>query len=441
MEQKIVKELLPFQIAHVVNIIKKLKVNGICLDGSDTGVGKTYVAMAVAKYLKLQVVILCPKTIMSSWEKIAGIFGVKPIAVVNYETANRGKYYDAKGVRVKCPYLTYTKDAPVPFAWTLPKNTMLIFDEVHRCCNEKSLHGKLLMSLVGIYNTKNPLLMLSATVADDMSHIKILGVLFKWFKSVHWVPDWMKNKNYNPKHARMLIHQKLFPEYGCRIRISELGDSFPKSQLSADCYNIDSRDIIDAAYKDIQNSINSLKNKADREDPLHCNSLVKITRARQKIELCKIPLFVDLVQQYRENNYSVVIFLNFTETLKLLADKLKVKCLVFGEQTLKERQKNIEDFMENRQRIIICNICAGGESISLHDKYGEHPRVSLISPTWSSNKLVQACGRIHRSDAKTVAVNKIIYTAKTVEQYMCNKLESKLSNLSSITDDDLQLEE
>ncbi|AYV83821.1 MAG: DEAD/SNF2-like helicase [Hyperionvirus sp.] len=439
MDPKIVQELLPFQIPQVINILEKLTNRGVCLDGSDTGIGKTYVAMAVAKHLDLQPFIMCPKTIINSWEKIAGIFDVKPLGIVNYETATRGKYYDSKGSRKTCPYLEQSKGA-ITYKWKLPENSMLIFDEVHRCCNENTLHGKLLMSTLSIYNTSCPMLLLSATVADDMAHIKILGLLFGWYKSINWIPDWMKNKNFNPKHARLLIHKKLFPEYGCRIRISDLGDKFPKSQLSADCYNIDNTDTIDAAYKDIQDAINTLKNKTAQSDPLHNNSLVKIIRARQKIELTKIPLFADLVQQYLENNYSVVIFFNFTDTLKILANKLETKCVVFGEQTLKERLKNINDFMDNKERVIICNINAGGESISLHDKHGDHPRVALISPTWSSNKLIQACGRIHRSDSQTPATNKIIYTAKTIEQYMCNKLESKLTNLSQITDDDLILD-
>jgi superfamily II DNA or RNA helicase len=138
-----------------------------------------------------------------------------------------------------------------------------------------------------------------------------------------------------------------------------------------------------------------------------------------------------------ENNFSVVIFVNFTETLEMLAKELKTKCVVYGEQTLQQRLKNIEDFVEDKQRIIICNVHTGGDSISLNDKYGRFRRVALISPTWSSIKLIQACGRISRTDSKTPSLNKIVYANTKHEKIMCNKIKSKCSIYTAIKDSDL----
>ena len=50
---------------------------------------------------------------------------------------------------------------------------------------------------------------------------------------------------------------------------------------------------------------------------------------------------------------------------------------------------------------------AGGTGLSLHDVNGEHPRVSLISPSFSAIDLKQALGRIHRAGAKSPAVQKL----------------------------------
>jgi hypothetical protein len=76
------------------------------------------------------------------------------------------------------------------------------------------------------------------------------------------------------------------------------------------------------------------------------------------------------------------------------------------------------------------------EGISLHDLYGI-PRVSLISPPWSSTQLIQNIGRISRAGAKTPALQRLIYCAKTCEEVICNRLKEKLKFLSKINDNDL----
>lgn len=68
-----------------------------------------------------------------------------------------------------------------------------------------------------------------------------------------------------------------------------------------------------------------------------------------------------------------------------------------------------------------------------------HPRVSLISPTWSSIDLVQALGRVHRAGGKSKSLQRIIYTADTVEEKIADKLQYKLLNINSINNGDLDL--
>ena len=120
-----------------------------------------------------------------------------------------------------------------------------------------------------------------------------------------------------------------------------------------------------------------------------------------------------------------MIFVNFTQTLKTLQEMLHIDSVVYGEQDYDDRLRIIEEFQDNKTRIIILNIKAGGVGISLHDIAGGHPRVSLISPTWSSLDLVQALGRIHRAGGKTKSLQRIIYTADTVEERIADKLKIK----------------
>ena len=46
-------------------------------------------------------------------------------------------------------------------------------------------------------------------------------------------------------------------------------------------------------------------------------------RARQKCELIKVPLFVELAEEAMENGMSIVLFMNFKDSIDALAERLK----------------------------------------------------------------------------------------------------------------------
>ena len=240
------------------------------------------------------------------------------------------------------------------------------------------------------------------------------------------------------KKPMVRIHHMLYPERASRIRIDDLGDEFPETQIIAQSYYMgkDRSAAIEKAYKDIAFELDELHSKEKKDKG---NPLVKIMRAHQKIELLKVATFVELARDFLENKFSVVIFVNFTQTLETLLKMLKTTCSIYGGQTDKDRQENIKNFMKNKERIIVCNIKAGGVGVSLHDIHGNHPRASLISPTWNSLDLVQSLGRIHRAGGKTKSLQRIIYAGKTIEENIARKIKGKLKNLSSVNNGDLDL--
>lgn len=447
-------KLLIYQKNHTRNLINVLKKNKTALDASDTGTGKTYCAIATCKQLNLKPLILCPKSVMNSWSNVCKEFKVEPYSIVNYETIKNGKYYNKAGDRIKCPFLDVIekkeKDSKTEteFIWTFneddKKNILIIFDEVHKCSDVNTLNGKL------IYTAKNLetyMLILSATICDHPENFRLFFYILNFID-----PEQVKkNKiNYNKyqyimqnwimRDAKPMwrIHNMLFPDRGSRIRIDALGDLFPETQIIASPYNMDKKreSEIEQEYSKIQIELENLVDKSKKDKS---NILVKLLRAHQKIEILKIPLFIQLTNDFIENGYSVVIFVNFTQTLETLSSELYTDCVIYGEQTTESRIKNIEKFMENESKIIICNIKAGGVGISLHDKNGKYPRVSLISPTWSSIDLQQALGRVHRAGGKSKSLQRILYVANTVEEKIADKLQKKLKNINTLNNGDLDL--
>ena len=78
-------------------LLRGLFKNNAFLDGSDTGTGKTYKAVAVIKHLCRFPIVVCPLTVVSVWEKVFAFFGIKNFYVNNYEQFRLGN----------TPYLSY----------------------------------------------------------------------------------------------------------------------------------------------------------------------------------------------------------------------------------------------------------------------------------------------------------------------------------------------
>lgn len=441
LKKDIADKLLSYQHLHVFNLMTAIRSYDVILDGSDTGTGKTYTALALCKQLRLRPFIICPKTIISVWKNVAKYYDVKPLGIVNYELIKNCRYYDNHDKVVNCPFVeAYDNDGS--YGWDLPRNSIIIFDEVHKCKSAKTQNGKLLMSAKGeeksIKNTK--VLMLSATLSDTPKFFHVFGYMLGFYKNLRQANNWIKgmlredHSYFGTKPKLSAINRNIYPDRGSRMSISELGDKFPKNQISADCYNIDNE-----SREEVNKSFNIIKlNRGELTKKTNDNNtfiLPEIQKARMKIELLKIPIFEELIEEYIENGYNVVVFVNFLETIDKISKKFNTKCIVSGNISSDDIDKNIKDFQENKTNLIICTVQAG-KGISLHDIHGR-PRVSLISPSFSAVDLVQVLGRIVRAEMKSPAIQRLIYTADTCEEAICNNVKGKLEFTSKLNDNDL----
>jgi len=116
---------------------------------------------------------------------------------------------------------------------------------------------------------------------------------------------------------------------------------------------------------------------------------------------------------------------------------LNTKCIVNGVVSDKKRQQAVDDFQDDKQRIILINIAAGGAGLSLHDLNGKYPRISLICPSYSAVLMRQSTGRVWRDSAKTKSIQKIVFVANTIEEEVCKIVNQKLENLDLLNDGDL----
>lgn len=464
--ENITNKLLTYQIPHFYQMIETIKRSNCILDASDTGTGKTYTTLALAKALKLKPLVICPKSVIPSWISVAKHFGIKLFGISNYELFKGCKYYTENYEKVDCPYMDKiiekippkknhvgvdevnkdTAKSKKTFRFYLPTDTMIIFDEAHRCKNHGTITSQLLQ---GMIKTKCKIVLVSATISDKIPCFKPFGLAFGFYDNLKHFKVWMMRQIRARKieferlkrqgmfidgdeQKLMIIHDKIFPQKGSRMKIAELGDMFPKNNIITQFYFCENYKEVQKEYDIINDCLKKLHEQWEQAELLG-----KIIRARQKIEMYKVPILMDLAEEALDGGYSVVMFVNYLDTMYNLADQLKADCLIHGGQSLEERTACISDFQNNKRKVIICIIQAGGVGISLHDIHGGHPRMSIMSPTWSGQDVKQALGRIHRAGSKTPAVQKLVYCDKTWEEHLAKIVTSKIKNIEAINDKSL----
>lgn len=448
MGESIERKLLPFQIPHVYQLYECLQENRCIVDASDTGTGKTYCSIGLCKLMRMKPFIICPKSVINSWRDVARLFDCEIYGISNYEKIKNGKHYTNDFELVDCPFIDVIRVHPnskkaKDFVFHLPHDCMIIFDEAHRCKNDKTVNNRLLLATKNTVDAVK-ILLLSATISDKLDCFKSFGVVLKLFDDKKKFKRWARTEfaRYEAELDHQIfdenqkilyaINKAMFPHRGSRIRIAELGDLFPRNNIIAQCYFCENTEQINAMYVLINQAMQELKDKATR-----AHALAKLNYARQQIELLKIPIFRDLIVEGLENNLSVVVFVNFRATMDHILHEFGSNCKICGGQKLEERDASIAYFQSNQTPLIVSMIQAGGVGISLHDIHGNHPRMSIISPTWSGQDMVQAFGRVHRAGGKTHSLQKIVYCAKTYEEEICRIIKEKIQNIKGINDGEI----
>jgi SNF2 family DNA or RNA helicase len=449
-------KLLKYQVPHFFQMEEILKIKKCALDASDTGTGKTYVAIALASTLKLMPFVICPKSVIPNWIHVAESLGVKLFGIANYELLKGCKYYTPDLEKVDCPYIdkykildpkdTNKDDSQRKvindFCFSLPDNVLVIFDEAHRCKNHQSITSRLLLS---IHRSQCKVLLLSATITDKIDCFKPFGIIFGFYDDMNKFKMWLRKvkkaqaiehkiKSIPEEQIPLaIIHSKIFPEFGSRMKIKELGSMFPSNQILSQSYMSNNKEAIQEQYDIIKDAFEDLKNKERRSQ-----ALGQLILARMKIEMLKVPIMLDIIEEALDSNYSVAVFVNYKESMYYLAHYFNdSNCLIHGGQTMEARQDSIDAFQNNKSKIIISIIQAGGVGISLHDIHGGHPRMSVISPTWSGQDMQQVLGRIHRAGSQSPALQRIVWVAETYEERICELIQQKLTTISGINDYDL----
>lgn len=433
-ENRLTPPLYEWQEEHCNRLVRSVDKHGVAKDGSDTGTGKTIIALEAAKRMGVRPFVVCPKSVIPAWREWMEKFGYEPNHVINYEKLKAGNT-DYGWIPKKGFFRWKTLD---------PQEFIIIFDEDHRMKGHKSLNSKILISAKALGFR---ILLLGATSCSNPLDMRAMGYALDMHKGTDWWVWCQKNgcrkgrfslEFMNPGPTLKRFHEHIYEGRGSRIRIRDLPDgAFPDNLVIPEGYQLEEN--IDAIYDSMQSELLALEERIEEGESEDTPLIIQL-RARQEVELLKVPTFVELVKDAHAEGSSVAVFVNFKSTLEAIAQRVSDLCMlsvIEGGQSEDVRKEEIRKFQDDESRVALCMTQAGGLGISLHDVKGDHPRVSLISPGFSAIDLRQALGRIHRTGGKSPAIQKIVFAAGSVEMRVCNLLKKKLSNLDLVNDDDL----
>lgn len=379
------------------------------------------VAAQLAANCGLPTLVIGLKSTLPFWREELEARGVKPLGVINYELIRRG-----------CELGRFVGKKIWQFK--IPDDTLIIWDEVQRCQGLHSLNSAMLIAAKPYYN-----LMLSATPAEDPTEMRASGYIlnlhkisdfWRWCRANGCVPNMWGGLDFEGGHDVIdKIHHQIFPEYGHRMTVDDLAEHFQETQIITTPLKFG--DKIEKIYLEMETELSSLADvmTSDSRHPA-AEALIAMLRARQKVELCKVPVIIEMCEDLIKEGRSVAVFVNFDATLNALSGRFGKASIICGGQSVKDRQTEINDFQTNKTQVIVANVQAGGISVSLHDEYDGHPRTSIISPSWNAKDIVQTLGRVHRAGGKTPSQQHVLFAAGTVEEQVERVVREKMQHIS-----------
>ena len=425
--------LYSHQILMKERHVALLKSRGVTSDRSETGVGKTPAILAAAKELGTSFAIVCPKTLISHWKRWCALMELKPMTIIGWESCKLGK----------SPRLYNPKNPGKKWLAEWPDTRVLvIFDEAHRAKSKKSQNSKMVLHAA---EEGHALALLSATLIQNPLDLlglayplKLIGKPYHAYKYGQrfgvGINTWGGYDDFSTRAQKLALYEEL-DKVGVRIKKSEICETM--------C--IHRSDLVDSEQAATVRGIYDLLEKEIKElQAKGASALEEITkrlRARQAAELAKVPLFVEEAISHLGEGARVTIFFCFTASIEaakaLLHEKGYLCGVITGQTPLSERDSVIQSYCFGDLSVLVVNIAAGGEGISLHDQDGRFPRVGLLSIPESSTHLIQALGRNDRVGAKSVGLNRILFCAGTIEERVHSNLASKISDIETINDADL----
>lgn len=148
------------QVQHFQRVLNILTRFYFYIDGSETGLGKTYIAAAIAITLQLPCIVICPKGARDTWRKVFSQYGVntyqitKNRGIITYESLRSTKGHQPEhGLLVRSDVGTHPIFYPTELLTKIIQTgVFIIFDEAQKLKNDSDQHHAAAVIMKHYYN-------------------------------------------------------------------------------------------------------------------------------------------------------------------------------------------------------------------------------------------------------------------------------------------------
>lgn len=416
---------LPYQTPIVAAIQRSLRAGKPHLETSDTGMGKTFMALLAAKELSQHIRVICPISVQTAWLEAAEATGASLEFVANIEALKPSKFLVAHTTtRQDKKTTTYTWAQPIP------DDAVLILDEAHRFSSDSSQAAAIAWSWA-----PRPAILLSATPFDTILKTKAVHVLFRMTTPGSW---WMYvQRKYRASRGffgglqiskqrdteALASLREALGTHMTGLRKADLAQYFPPVTTHTRTLPVDNPEQLESLY------IQDLERLRDGTDV----AAVEFLRSRQIAEAMMAPLVSEMMDDYAAQGNTVLAFVNFKATLKVLP----AQAAFHGELSKEDKDAFVAGVQANRITKGALTLDAGGESITLDDQTGSNPRVMFIIAGVTARAIIQAIGRGNRAKSKSPLTVFILFPDCPSGRRIRRIVDAKKANLQTILDSEL----
>src|SRR5262249_33722186 len=119
------------------------------------------------------------------------------------------------------------------------------------------------------------------------------------------------------------LHKQIFPAHGSRLTRADMAEHFQETKIIMDPLEFGPE--IKAVYEKMEAELAALAKTESKDKKGTEESILTIRlRARQRVELLKVPEIVERIEDLVAEGVSVAVFVNFTATLDAIRARISM---------------------------------------------------------------------------------------------------------------------
>jgi SWI/SNF-related matrix-associated actin-dependent regulator 1 of chromatin subfamily A len=404
------------------------RADGRALIADAPGLGKTVQAIAYAQLHNLKTLIVCPLSVVINWQREIKKFAGKKSTIWD------SKHYDGE-LDNQFHICHYDAVAKISKALRDQKFDLLVCDEATYLKNRQTIRAKSILGswkerrkYPGIKTKYSIFLTGTPVMSRPIEAFSLLNFLDKerFNNFYHFVERYGGWKGEAPRNLQDL-HDRT-KDLVIRRKKDQVLKELPKKQRN-DLY-------VELTKEEKKEYQQLLKEVFGQWKISGKPSVTHMPKLQSFLIQKKIPRLVEMIDEFLDNDRSILIFSNYLEPLRFLTEHYGDKAaLLTGDMNRNQRQESIDRLVNGQAKIGCFSLLAAGMGIDGLQKVID--TVVFLSLDWVPANHEQAEDRTHRIGQTNQVQAYYMLCEDTIDEYMRDILKEKQKVADLVVDGEL----